>query len=152
MSKKSVICVVTTRNQAEQLRGDNQALQDALAAGGAAPGNNRLNNAQVTILRPTDPQARTLGAALWTPQDQRVFLTVENLPPAAPGQNYQFWLIDTQLKAPVSAGLLPADTAGSLRVQLSPVVHVDSVERMAISLEPRGGSVAPTGKIVLASN
>jgi len=140
------------RSHAEQLRSDKQALEEALATGGSPPGNNRLNNTHVTILRPTDPQARAIGAALWVPQDQRVYLTVENLSPLPPSQIYQLWLIDPQMKVPVSAGVLPPEANGNLHLQLNPAIRVDSAERMAISIEPKGGSATPTGRIVMASN
>lgn len=140
------------RNQAEQLRGDKQALEAALASGGSAPGNNRLNNSHVTILRATDPQARAIGAALYSSQDQSVIVTMENLAPLPPSQNYQLWLIDSHQRTPISAGILSPDASGNLRMQLSPATRVDAAERMAVSIEPRGGSTSPTGRIVMASN
>jgi anti-sigma-K factor RskA len=142
--------LVFYRDRAEQLARDNKALEDALAtaAGGAAPGNNRLANARITVLRPSDPQSRAIGAALWSPQDQRGLLALENLAPLPPNQSYQLWLIDPR-KTPISAGVLPADATGSLRLQFNPDIKVDAVERIAVSIEPKGGSPMPTGRIVL---
>ena len=95
----------------------------------------------------------TIGASVWIPQDQRGLIVLEKLPPLAnPGQDYQLWLIDPASNLPVSAGVIPTDGSGSVRYQFHAVANVRSVDRFAVTVEPKGGAPRPTGKIVLASN
>jgi anti-sigma-K factor RskA len=139
--------LVFYRNQAAQFDRDNQALKQALAEGGGAPGSKGLGNTRIVALRATDPQSRAIGAAFWSPQEQRGLLTIESLPGLPANQAYQLWLFDPRFKNPLSAGVLPPDPNGTL--QFNPDIKVDTVERIAISIEPRGGSAQPTGKIIL---
>lgn len=140
------------QKQVDQLTGDKQALTEALAAG-IGGGGDRLASARVSVLRPTATGApNALAASVWSAQDQRGVLVVEGLPALPASQAYQLWIIDSKAAAPVSAGVLPANATGTLRVQFSAAVRVDSAERFAISIEPNGGVTSPTGKIVMASN
>jgi anti-sigma-K factor RskA len=88
---------------------------------------------------------------VWNAQDQRGLLVLEGLPPPGAGQTYQLWLIDPKLAQPISGGVLPDNPGGSLRVQFSSPVRVETAERFAISIEPRGGSVRPT-RVIMSSN
>ena len=140
------------RNQSDQLARQKKILEEALA--GTTTGDQEsLASARLAVLRPTtDGPAGALGASLWSPQDQRGLIVLESLPPLPPTQSYQLWLIDPKLRSPVSGGVLPIPAAGSVRIQFTVELRVDSAERFAITIEPRGGAAAPTGKTVLASN
>lgn len=142
------------KQQMNQLANDKRALTEALATGGSAPGGgDRLSTVRVAVLRPTaDGAPGSLAASAWSAQDQRGALVVEGLPLLPAAQVYQLWVIDSKTPAPVSGGVLPAAPGGVTRVQFTTAVRVDSAERFAISIEPRSGVTAPTGKIVLASN
>lgn len=138
------------RDEAEKLRAEKKVLEDAFATPytGADP----LSTTRIGVLRATSGgPAGAVGASTWSVQDQRGLLVVENLPPPGPGQNYQLWLIDPKLAQPISAGVLPDNPGGSLRIQFSSPVRVETLERFAISLEPRGGSARPT-RVVMSSN
>jgi anti-sigma-K factor RskA len=140
------------QKQVDQLTGDKQALTEALTAG-IAGGGDRLTSARISVLRPTASGApNALAASVWSAQDQRGVLVVEGLPALPASQAYQLWILDSKVAAPVSAGVLPANATGALRVQFSAAVRVDFPERFAISIEPNGGVTSPTGKIVMASN
>jgi anti-sigma-K factor RskA len=138
------------RDRVDKLRREKQTLEEAI--GTNVPEQDRLNNTKLAVLKPT-PQGppNAIGASIWSGQDQRGVLVVENLPALPPTQSYQFWLIDPKLAIPVSGGVLPPNTTGSVRVQFTPQVRVDSAEAFALSIEPSGGSPTPKGKIVLAS-
>jgi hypothetical protein len=88
------------------------------------------------------------GKAYWSPSRGLVF-TASNLPQPPPGQQYQLWVIPPGAgSAPVSAGMLDLDPTGSAtRVGGAPSSL--PVAAVAVSLEPAGGSPAPTGAIVL---
>lgn len=71
-----------------------------------------------------------------------VYLEIMNLPAAPEGMQYQFWgIVDDK---PVDAGMIPleGDLSG-----IHPMTTVPNANAYAISLEPKGGSQQPTGKI-----
>jgi anti-sigma-K factor RskA len=144
--------MVFYRDQANQLRAEKKVLEEALS--GLVPGaTERLSIARMAVLRPTaNTPADVIGASVWSPADQRGLLVLENLPPLPPNQSYQLWLIDPKLPAPASGGVLPPNAAGAVRLQFSTQSRIESVERFQISIEPRGGVAAPTGKTVVSSN
>ena len=147
--------IANFQKQVSQLTGDKQALTDALAgiSGVGGGGGDLLANARLSVLRPTANGAPgALAASLWSAPDQRGILVMEGLPALPGALAYQLWIIDPKAGAPVSAGVLPASATGTFRVQFSAAVRVDSAERFAISIEPKGGVTSPTGKIVMASN
>jgi len=136
---------------ADNLKREKRMLEEALA--GVSNGDkDRINSVRLAVLRPTATgPAGAIGASVWSSQDQRGQLVIENLPPLGPNQAYQLWLIDPKLAIPVSGGVLPADNAGGLRVQFTPEIRMDGAERFAVSIEPRGGSRTPSPRIVLTS-
>ena len=76
-----------------------------------------------------------------------VYLEIMNLPAAPEGMQYQFWgIVDSK---PVDAGVIPleGDLAG-----IHPMGTVPNAAAYAISLEPKGGSQQPQGKIYVMGN
>jgi len=139
------------QSAADTLKREKRMLEEALA--GVSNGEkDKMSNVRLTTLRPTAAGAAgSLGASVWSTQDQRGQLVLENLPPLGPNQSYQLWLIDPKLAIPISGGLLPSDGNASIRVQFSPEIRVDGAERFAVSIEPKGGSRTPSPRIVLSS-
>ncbi len=79
------------------------------------------------------------ASVYWNNTNGRVFLHVSSLPQPPPGKQYQLWaLVDGQ---PIDAGVfdLPADQQSLLEMN-----HMDTADAFAITLEPAGGSEAPT--------
>jgi anti-sigma-K factor RskA len=91
----------------------------------------------------TQPGAPTRGEVLKLGGEQAV-LTISGLPPLANGKVYQVWFIAGN--TPVGAGLFSPNPDGSW----SGIVrgNVATAQAIAISVEPSGGSPAPTGDIV----
>ena len=85
------------------------------------------------------------GRAFWSPSQGLVF-TANNLPRPAPGRQYQLWVIPAGSKTPVSAGLLEG-TGQTLT--LVPPGTAAAIGAVAVSIEPAGGVLQPTGDIVL---
>lgn len=136
---------------AVRLKREKDALEDALK-GLYVANSDRLNNARVALLRPTaagSPQ--TLGATVWLPNDQRGVVVLEHLPVLPASQNYQLWLIDPSAPAPVSAAVFTSEPTGAVRQLFTTPANLRTVERFAVSIEPKGGAPRPTGKFVLAS-
>jgi anti-sigma-K factor RskA len=117
------------------------------------PDRDRLSRIAITVLGPTPdaPNRAVTGAAVWDPDEQRGLLLIENLPPAG-AADYQLWLFDPRYPVPVSAGVLQPDPAGRTRNVFRSLFRVENLTRMAISVEAKGGSDTPKGKIILASN
>lgn len=138
------------RDEADKLRREKKALEDTIAA--PYTGVDPLAATRVGVLRATaGGPAGATGASVWSVQDQRGLLVVEGLPSPGPSQSYQLWLIDPKLAQPISGGVLPDSPGGSVRLQFSSAVRVETPERFAISIEPKGGSLRPT-RLVMSSN
>jgi anti-sigma-K factor RskA len=83
--------------------------------------------------------------ALWDPQRQEGALHVAKLPQPAPGKDYQLWIITPESKQPLDAGIIPA---ASESMPFSATQPVSQVAALAISVEPKGGSVTPRGPVI----
>ena len=78
----------------------------------------------------------------------RAVLMVEELPPAPEGEVYATWLMHGGVPEP--AGLFEPDDAGDAA---SPIGgSIDEAEAVAVTLEPFGGSPAPTSDILLTTS
>jgi len=80
----------------------------------------------------------------WDSYQYRGVVTPKNLPPAPAGHDYELWVLDPAALAPFGAGVL----TGSRTFAVKPVSTPSP--GFAISLEPSGGSPAPTGPILFA--
>lgn len=79
-----------------------------------------------------------------------VLLIASRLPALRAGQTYQMWVIPKG-QAPRPAGLFRPDAAGgAVHLQTGPV-ETGSVQALAITVEPEGGSSAPTTTPFLVS-
>jgi anti-sigma-K factor RskA len=92
----------------------------------------------------TTPQMR--GRAFYSPSNGLVF-TAANMPPLPADRVYQLWLVTAD--APVSAGLITPDPAGTVRTMLPAPPASAAPVAFAVTLEPAGGMPAPTGEKVL---
>ncbi|MCB0160793.1 MAG: anti-sigma factor [Caldilineaceae bacterium] len=75
-------------------------------------------------------------------------LIAADLPAIAADQTFQLWLIPDG-NAPVPSGLLPAQGGGVATWSTTVPLRADQFNLVGISVEPSGGSPAPTGPIVL---
>ena len=99
-------------------------------------------------LKSTETQPRALGQLIADPNDESAMLVISGLPPLEPGKTYQVWLIGN---APVSAGLLTVDENGQSVLIITSEEAIGSFNSVGISIEPEGGSMEPTGEIVVLS-
>lgn len=110
-----------------------------------------------TVLAPDVRSARLVATGagpevrmVWSRRRGVVILTAQGLAPAPDGRTYQLWGIPKG-GAPRSLGVFAADANGVARVELR--VPSDAViDVAAISVEPAGGSPAPTTTPVLVGN
>jgi hypothetical protein len=118
----------------------NGELQSAMAVL-AAPDLVRIDLAGQT------PAPQATARALWSRARGMVF-TATNLPPLPAGQVYQVWVVPTA-QPPISAGLLRPDPAGAGQTYFNTPPDIPPPAAVAVSIEPAGGVLAPTGAIYL---
>jgi anti-sigma-K factor RskA len=89
-------------------------------------------------------QPQAVAVSLWRQNQQDGLLVVENMPALPAGRDYQLWVIDPNLKTPVSAGVFKVDTNGKVRLEFKPVRPVQSAFKFAVTVEQEGGADMPT--------
>ncbi len=101
-------------------------------------------NASIRQMQEGGIQARVVTA----PNSRTAYLVVTGLPPLQPGRDYQIWLrTGTRF---VSAGIFHPDRSGDLLVDAP--APMKEYRGIGISQEPKGGSPAPTGKILVGGS
>jgi anti-sigma-K factor RskA len=94
------------------------------------------------------PAASASAQAFWSPT-QGVFLDGTNLPALPAGRVYQLWMISPEQPAPLGIALLTPDAGGRVSTITPNPAGITRVAAFAVTLEPAGGSPAPTGDKVL---
>lgn len=89
-------------------------------------------------------QPGAVAVSLWRQERQDGLLVVENLPALPAGRDYQLWVIDPNLKSPVSAGVFKVDAQGRVRIEFKPERTVQSAYKFAVTVEKEGGAAVPT--------
>jgi anti-sigma-K factor RskA len=140
----------------------NRNLKDSLAESNRSytEQQDRLTQAQDLINTLTSQESRriTLVAAKSAPQPQgKVFylpgkahlvFLASNMSPLPPNRVYELWLIPVN-GAPVPAGIFKADAHGSGSILNPPLRAGLEAKAFAITVEPEGGSSAPTSEIIM---
>lgn len=117
----------------------------------------RVENAQVALTFLSSPNVQTLpieseqasGTLLLDWENNQAVLVTRNLPPLPPEQTYQIWLVQPD-NGRVSAGTFHPESGGTYTIQpLSPSQPFANYLGIGVTIEPAGGSDAPTGKRVL---
>lgn len=121
-------------NQRPEATPEQQALIDALASG-----------ASVIALAGTDAAPSSSARLVQTPGSDRAFLVVNNLTPLPANQAYQVWRIENS--TPQGVGTF--DILDSQVRIVSLQANFSEADAIGVSIEPEGGSSAPTGDIVL---
>ena len=102
---------------------------------------------EVVGLVPREAAPAASGEVFLPPTQDLIVLDVEGLPPLAPGEVYQVWLIGAE-GAPVPSGVF-AGTAARHAVAADPAAY----QTLAITAEPGPlGSTGPTGEIVATAS
>ena len=91
------------------------------------------------------PTAR--ARMVWHAKAGGIFVAA-GLPAAPEGKAYQLWAI-AGTNAPVSAGVFNVDASGTGSLSVQPLPGVATVNAFAVTLEPAGGLLAPSGAMYL---
>jgi hypothetical protein len=87
------------------------------------------------------------GSVLWSPGQRVALLRVDNLPIPPQDKEYQLWLLHDSGR--FSAGTFRVNEEGVGVMVFEPGEAIESFTAMGITLEPAGGSAAPTSDPVL---
>ncbi|MEM7131318.1 MAG: anti-sigma factor [Chloroflexota bacterium] len=102
---------------------------------------------KVVALRGTNPASSARGSLLVDAGSG--YLVLEGLERLSKDQVYQLWLIPDD-GAPVSSGLIELDENGTASLDINLTLDMDDFSAVGLSIEPAGGSPAPTAdQIVL---
>lgn len=107
----------------------------------AAPGSQSVRLAGLA------PTSGASGHAFVDPGRGRAVFYAFHLPPLAVGKTYELWWIAGGRPAP--AGTFDVDDAGNARLQVDRVETGRGIQAWAVTVEPRGGMLQPTGEMVL---
>lgn len=88
------------------------------------------------------------GVAAFVPTDEGSLFAASGLEEAPEGHTYQLWLIENG--RPTSAGTF--DVSGDGTAVLSSPLSLGGFDRVAVSVEPEGGSESPTGPQILSND
>lgn len=87
------------------------------------------------------------GALLATPDDAQAALVVSGLPPLPEGMVYQLWIVRDEQRTSGGTFVVGPRGEGTLLVTLP--APLASIDRVGVTLEPAGGSPAPTsGRVI----
>jgi anti-sigma-K factor RskA len=105
--------------------------------------------ARVTSLAGLAPAPGARAGVLWVEGQREAVLVTLGLRPAPEGKAYELWVIAGG--APVPAGVFQVDAQGRTVLHIPPGT-TGGARTFAVTLEPAGGTPAPTGPMVLAGN
>jgi anti-sigma-K factor RskA len=136
-----------SQREASTLRTENARLvatADELAQALASldPGSSRL-----VSLQGADAAPRAEGVVVYDPRGRTAVVVLDNLPPLAPGQVYQLWLLRADAP-PTSAGTLAPDAVGTSGAVVRAGSELGLYNGAAVTLEPAPGQTAPSGPFV----
>jgi hypothetical protein len=94
--------------------------------------------------------ADPMGRMFWDQNQHTFIMYASNLKPPPTGKTYQVWLIARGGAAPISAGTFMPDSYGSAVMTTRNPMEPGSLRRVAVTEEPNGGTVAPTGPVVFS--
>jgi hypothetical protein len=111
----------------------------------AAVSGPRVRVFNLTAAGPSSP----LGKMFWDQATARWTLFAHFLPAPRQGRTYQLWLVSKGAK--ISAGTFQPDAKGDAIVRAEYALAANALDGIAVTEEPAGGAVQPTGAVVLAA-
>lgn len=129
---------------------DRARLQRELAEARAA---DPLSQAMlIALTSPTGEHPDAKANVAWQPDRQSGVITINNMPPAGEGRDYQLWAVDANHPDPINAGVIHVEPSGVTRIRFKPDKDASQIKAFAISLEREGGVPKREGPIVMIGN
>jgi hypothetical protein len=107
-------------------------------------------NVRVVALSGRPPAAGATGSLRFTPDSTVALFEARDLPPLPPSQAYQLWLIYPDGTRD-SGAVFSVPPTGETTLVVVAQQPLGSYARFGVSIEPAGGSPAPTGPPALSS-
>ena len=107
-----------------------------------APHRDPFAGMQLVDLAPQGDHGAAKVMVAWNPKTSSGMLSMDRMPEAPAGRDYQLWVLDPSKPAPVSAGVVPRGVAS--HPFIASEVRMPGRPGFAISLEQAGGSPRPT--------
>ena len=124
--------LVVQEQECETIENDNKILEEQLRL-------IRTASNRVIRMKGTDKAPDAIATVYWNEDAQKTYLDVNNMPAPPSDKQYQLWAIVDG--TPVDMGVFDLDITVAA---LQEVPHVANAQAFAVTLEPKGGSVAPT--------
>jgi anti-sigma-K factor RskA len=102
----------------------------------------------VTLVAPQSSGTKLIATIVWQPTSQVGAFISDQLPRAAPDEEYRLWLADASGHS-VSAGTITVGPTGTTRVHIKPDQPVRNSVRITLTRERKGTVAQPSGPIVL---
>lgn len=145
------------RREREDLRSQRADLSDRLSTAEKSLARRDLqarvlesDDVRMLFLGGKDPQPQARAKVFWSAKARRGVLVAANLQPLQAGKQYELWVFSAGKPVPVC--VFDVDPAGRVLVESPDMSTVDSAQKFAVTVEPRGGVPAPTGPIVLVGS
>lgn len=106
----------------------------------------------VALVSPTGDHPDAKANVAWQADRQSGVITINNMPPAGEGHDYQLWAVDANHPDPINAGIIHVEPNGVTRVRFKPDKDASQIKAFAISLEREGGAPKREGPIVMIGN
>jgi anti-sigma-K factor RskA len=106
----------------------------------------------VSLVSPTGDHPDAKANVAWQPDRQSGVITINNMPPAGEGHDYQLWAVDANHPDPINAGIIHVEPNGVTRIRFKPDKDASQIKAFAISLERAGGVPKREGPIVMIGN
>jgi len=93
------------------------------------------------------------GEVVWSPAQQRGYMTFRGLPKNVPSERqYQLWIVDpTRDQHPVDGGVFDVNADGEVVIPIDAKLRIDDPQAFAITLEQPGGVVVSGGPLLLVA-
>jgi anti-sigma-K factor RskA len=136
------------RATAQKAQAEAAALHERLASEVAFRELVSLPESRVVSLAGLGPAPGARARVVWHAGRGEAVLVASGLAPAPAGKAYELWIIAKA--APVPAGVFQVDGQGRVVFPLPAGLEFAGVKTFAVTVEPEGGTTAPTGAMVLA--
>lgn len=120
------------KKECETTEADNKILEEQMR-------NIRTASNHLIRMKGTDKSPNSVATVYWNPDFQKTYLDVNSMPAPPSDKQYQLWAIVDG--TPVDMGVFDIDVTSQRLIE---VPHIENAQAFAVTLEPKGGSVAPT--------
>lgn len=124
--------LVVQEQECEKIESDNKILEEQLRF-------IRTASNKIIRMKGTDKSPDAIATVYWNEHAQKTYLDVNDMPAPPSDKQYQLWAIVDG--TPVDMGVFDLDLTAAA---LQEVPHIANAQAFAVTLEPKGGSAAPT--------